>query len=74
MITGRGFADSNIKYSSARLFFLIRKVMSKLYDVEVPTINYHINKIFKDSELQRDSVIRKFLITAEDGKTYSTNH
>jgi len=27
----------------------------------------HINKIFKDSELQKDSVIRKFLITADGG-------
>ena len=38
------------------------------------TINYHIKKIFKDSELQEDSVIRKFRITAFDGKSYNTNH
>ena len=36
------------------------------------TINYHIKKIFEDSELQKDSVIRKFRITAADGKNYST--
>ena len=48
--------------------------MAQLYEVTVPTINYHINKIFKDSELQKDSVIRKFLITADDGKPYNTNH
>ena len=35
---------------------------------------YHIKKIFKDSELQPDSVIRKFRITASDGKPYLTNH
>lgn len=29
---------------------------------------------FSDSELQEDSVIRKFRITAADGKSYSTNH
>ncbi len=34
----------------------------------------HIKKIFEDSELQADSVIRKFRITAADGKSYSTNH
>ena len=31
-------------------------------------------KIFSDSELQEDSVIRNFRITAADGKSYSTNH
>ena len=54
--------------------WLTQKMMAALYDVEIPTINYHINKIFKDSELQREAVIRKFLITADDGKRYNTNH
>ena len=43
-------------------------------DVDVRTINYHLKKIFADSELQEDSVIRKFRITAADGKTYGTKH
>lgn len=50
------------------------EVIAQLYEVTVPTINYHINKIFKDSELQKDSVIKKFLITADDEKTYNANH
>ncbi len=54
--------------------WLTQKMMAILYDVEVPTINYHIKKIFKDSELQSDAVVRKFLITADDGKRYKTNH
>lgn len=54
--------------------WLTQKTMAVLYDVEIPTINYHIKRIFKDSELQKDSVIRKYLITAEDGKNYNTNH
>ena len=48
-------------------------LMATLYDVGTNTINYHIKKIFEDSELQEDSVIRKFRITAADGKSYSTN-
>ncbi len=53
--------------------WLTQKMMAILYDVEVPAINYHIKKIFKDSELQSDAVIRKFLITADDGKRYKAN-
>lgn len=54
--------------------WLMQKMMATLYDVDVRTINYHIKKIFSDSELQEDSVIRKFRITAGDGKTYNMNH
>ena len=54
--------------------WLTQKMMATLYDVDVRTINYHVKKIFSDSELQEDSVIRKFRITAADGKRYSTNH
>ena len=54
--------------------WLTQKMMATLYDVDVRTINYHVKKIFSDSELQEDSVIRKFRITAADEKCYSTNH
>ena len=54
--------------------WLTQKMMATLYDVDVRTTNYHVKKIFSDSELQEDSVIRKFRITATDGKSYSTNH
>lgn len=54
--------------------WLSQKMMATLYDVDVRTINYHVKKIFRDSELQESSVIRKFRITAEDGKTYNTKH
>ena len=49
--------------------------MAQLYEVTVTVsnINYHINKIFKDSELQKNSVIKKLLITADDGKTNNTS-
>lgn len=54
--------------------WLTQKMMATLYDVGTNTINYHIKKIFDDSELQEDLVIRKFRITAPDGKSYNTNH
>jgi len=60
------YADENV--------WLSQKMMGQLYDVETHTINYHLKKVFADSELQEDSVIRNFRITAADGKTYDTQH
>ncbi|MBU2759354.1 virulence RhuM family protein [Acidithiobacillus sulfurivorans] len=54
--------------------WLSQKMMGILYDVNVRTINEHLKKIFTDNELQEDSVIRKFRITATDGKNYNTQH
>ncbi len=54
-------------------FWLSQKKMAELFNVEVNTINYHLKEIFKTGELQENSVIRKFRITASDGKNYNTN-
>jgi hypothetical protein len=54
--------------------WLTQKMMGQLYDVETQTINYHLKKVFSDNELQESSVIRKFRITAADGKSYDTQH
>lgn len=53
-------------------FWLSQKKMASLFGVEVNTINYHLKEIFKSGELEEDSVIRNFRITASDGKKYST--
>ena len=67
-------ADSiEVRYEDETLW-LTQKMMATLYDVSVPAINQHLKKIFADSELSEDSVIKKYLITADDGKTYNTNH
>jgi hypothetical protein len=60
------YVDENI--------WLSQKMLGTLYNVETHTINYHLKKIFADSELAEDSVIRKFRITAVDGKSYDTKH
>lgn len=60
------YADENI--------WLTQKMMGALYDVETHTINYHLKKVFADSELEEEAVIRNFRITASDGKIYNTKH
>ncbi len=69
--TGEGgvdaiYADENI--------WLSQKMMGALYNVETHTINYHLKKVFNDNELDENSVIRNFRITAQDGKNYNTQH
>jgi len=62
-----------VRYEDENIW-LTQKVMAVLYDVGVNTINYHVKKVLKDGELDSSAVIRKFRITAEDGKIYSVNH
>lgn len=54
--------------------WLTQKMMAELYGVSVPAINQHIKNILEDGELTEDSVIKKYLITAADGKNYQANH
>ena len=37
-------------------------------------ISLHINNIFKEGELQRNSVVKEYLTTASDGKDYKTDY
>lgn len=53
-------------------FWLSQKKMAELFGVDVRTISEHLQNIFKTKELEEDSVIRKFRITAADGKNYNT--
>jgi len=54
--------------------WLTQKLISQLFDVHVATINEHLKNIFETNELEKEAVIRKFLITANDGKNYNTKH
>ena len=50
--------------------WLTQKMLAKLFDVDIRTINEHLQNIFNSNELKKDSVIRKFRTTASDGKSY----
>jgi hypothetical protein len=72
-ITATGRSDVNAVYFNENVW-LTQKMMGLLYNVEPNTINYHLKKCFADGEIDENSVIRKFRITASDGKFYDTNH
>ena len=52
---------------------MTQKMMAELYGVSVSAINQHLNSLVHDSEID-DSVIKQYLITANDGKDYSVKH
>jgi len=70
---GSSETSVEMRYEDENIW-LTQKMMAALYDVSVPAINQHLKRIFADNELQEDSVIKKFLITAADGKNYNTKH
>ncbi len=52
--------------------WLTQKLMAELFQTTVPNINMHLKNVFEEGELDSDSVIKDFLITAADGKNYRT--
>ena len=56
------FEDETIWLSQAE--------MSVLFSKDKRTISEHISNIFKEGELDENSVIRNFRTTAADGKEY----
>jgi len=70
--TPEGVTKVEVVYQD-ETFWLSQRHMVDLFDVDVRTISEHLQRIFSNSELKEESVIRKFRITATDGKKYLTN-
>ena len=60
------FQDETIWLSQAE--------MSVLFSKDKRTISEHISNIFKEGELDENSVIRNFRTTATDGKEYQVEY
>ena len=71
--TGNNSDSFEMRYEDENIL-LTQKMMATLYDVSVSAINQHLKRIFEDNELAEEAVIKKYLITASDGKSYSTKH
>ena len=54
--------------------WLSQKLMATLFDCSIDNISLHLKNIFKEGELQEDSVTEDFSVTAADGKNYTTKH
>ena len=54
--------------------WLTQQQLTELYQCSKSNISEHIKHIFEEGELDKDSVVRKFRTTADDGKTYNVTH
>ena len=53
---------------------LNRNQISQLLDRDIKTIGKHINNVFKENELEKNSVVANFATTAKDGKKYDVEY
>jgi hypothetical protein len=68
-----GEGGIEVRYEEGSIW-LTQKLIAELFGVTIPTINEHLKNIFESQELDQNSVIRKFLTTANDGKNYNTQY
>ena len=54
--------------------WLNRQQISNLFNRDVKTIGKHINNVFEEGELDKNSVVAKFATTANDGKIYQVEY
>lgn len=54
--------------------WLSQKLMGVLFDCSTDNISLHLKNIFKENELDENSVTEEFSVTASDGKAYKTKH
>jgi hypothetical protein len=54
--------------------WLSQSQMMTLFKTTKQNISLHINNLFKEKELLRESVVKEYLTTAKDGKTYKVDY
>jgi len=54
--------------------WLTQKLMAELFECSVDNISLHLKNIFKDNELDKNSVVEDYSVTASDSKKYKTKH
>jgi len=69
--TGDNPQSVEMRYEDENIW-LTQKMLATLYDVEIPTINEHIAKIYSDHELEPEATIRNFRIVQTEGSRQVT--
>lgn len=68
-----GHIELNVSLSDETVW-LTQAQLADLFDKNKSSISEHITKIFKDGELEENSVVRNSRTTGKDGKDYNVNY
>ncbi|MBC8452782.1 MAG: virulence protein RhuM/Fic/DOC family protein [Spirochaetes bacterium] len=63
-----------VVHFDADTVWLNRHQISALFNRDIKTIGKHVNSVFKDGELPKESVVANFATTAADGKIYQVEY
>lgn len=63
----------NVEFDGNTVWLNLNQIAS-LFERDKSLISRHLNKIFKNKELERSSVVAKNATTASDGKTYQIDY
>jgi len=62
-----------IRYENENIW-MSQKMLAAVYGVDLRTVSYHITKLFKDAELNKETCIQKYWIHLDDGRNYEVAH
>jgi len=71
--TSDGKTKLQVKFEGETVW-LSQAQMAELFGCSIDNISLHLKNIFKEKELDKDSVTEEYSITADDGKKYKTKH
>jgi hypothetical protein len=71
--TDDGLTHIDVKMKDETVW-LTQAQMAQLYQTSKSNVSEHIKHIFEEGELDKNSVVRKFRTTADDGKNYNTTY
>jgi hypothetical protein len=71
--TEDGQAKLQVKIEDETVW-LTQEQMAELFQCSTDNVGLHLKNIFKEKELSENSVAEEYSVTADDGKTYDTQH
>lgn len=68
-----GEASLDVRLEKETVWLNLNQV-AELFGRDKSVVSRHVNNVFREGELARDSVVANFATTAADGKTYQVDY
>ena len=72
--TADGQTQIDVRMDGGETVWLSQAQMVELFQTTKQNVSLHIKNVFKEGELEENTVVKDFLTTAADGKNYRTKH